>query len=80
MLGAGMMLEQFARAKTAYDLRKKVLENKRYVQLDLFRSFFPDIVETIYREGGQCVTYSHLSQCIDPVKAYHYTHPYERSV
>ena len=41
---------------------------------------FPDIVETIYREGGQCVTYSHLSQCIDPVKAYHYTHPYERSV
>ena len=38
-----MMLEQFARAKTAYDLRKKVLENKRYVQLDLFRSFFPDM-------------------------------------
>ena len=36
---------------------------------------FPDIVGTIYSEGGQCITYGQLSEYVDPVKAYHYTHP-----
>ena len=35
---------------------------------------FEEQVKMIYDYGGQCITFSELSECVDPLKAYAYTH------
>jgi hypothetical protein len=36
---------------------------------------FAEIVETIYENGGRCVTFRELGEYVDPDKAWSYTHP-----
>ncbi len=41
---------------------------------DFLHMSFEDQVRRIYELGGRCITFSELSDYIDPIKAYEYTH------
>ena len=59
---------------SATDGRVAIFAYHTVTKEDFVNMSFEDQVKQIYELGGRCITFSELSDYIDPIKAYEYTH------